>query len=51
MAKYAGVDISYCQPNVDYAALKSGKILGYPVKFAMIRAAYGTNMDLSLIHI
>lgn len=25
MAKYAGVDISYCQPNVDYAALKSGK--------------------------
>lgn len=45
MAKYAGVDISYCQPDVDYSALKSGKILGYPVKFAMIRAAYGTNMD------
>lgn len=43
--KYAGVDISYCQPDVDYAALKSGKILGYPVKFAMIRAAYGTNID------
>ena len=45
MAKYAGIDISYCQPDVDYSALKSGKILGYPVKFVMVRAAYGTSMD------
>ncbi len=45
MAKYAGIDISAWQTDVDYSALKAGKILGYPVKFVMIRAAYGTSMD------
>lgn len=45
MANYAGIDISYCQPNVDYAELKAGRILGYPVKFVMVRAAYGTSID------
>jgi len=43
--KYAGVDMSYCQTNVDYKALKAGKICGKPVKFAMLRFSYGAWQD------
>ena len=43
--KYAGIDISYCQPNVDYKALAAGTILGSKIKFVMIRAAYGKTED------
>ncbi len=43
--KYAGVDLSYANANIDYKELKSGKILGYPVKFAMLRLGHGTNKD------
>lgn len=46
MAQYAGVDISYCQPDVDYNALKNGSILGYKVKFAMLRISYGKTLDV-----
>ncbi len=43
--KYAGVDLSYANASVDYKALKAGSILGYPVKFAMLRLGHGTNKD------
>lgn len=52
MAKYAGVDLSYVQSKVDYEALASGNILGYKVRFAMIRIGYSTTLDrLALKHI
>ena len=41
MAKYAGVDISYCNGSVDYKTLKKAKIDGGTVKFAMLRTSYG----------
>ena len=40
MLKIKGVDISYCQQNIDYSALKSAG-----VKFAIIRAGIGTRTD------
>ena len=45
--KYAGVDMSYCQPTncIDYKALKQAKIKGYTVKFAMLRFSYGMSRD------
>lgn len=43
--KYAGIDISYCQPKVDYNALASGYIKNYKIKFVMIRAAVGLKED------
>ena len=43
--KYAGVDISYCQPIVDYNALAKGSINGSKIKFVLIRAAYGLKED------
>lgn len=45
VTKYAGVDLSYCQQNVDYKALKKGLIKDKPVKFAMLRIGYGTKKD------
>ncbi|MDE7089949.1 MAG: hypothetical protein K2O54_07505, partial [Prevotella sp.] len=45
MTKYAGVDLSYANANVDYKALKAGTINGYKVKFAMLRLGHGTNKD------
>nr|DAY55159.1 MAG TPA: hypothetical protein [Caudoviricetes sp.] len=45
MAKYAGVDISYCNGSVDYKTLKKAKIDGGTVKFAMLRTSYGCNKD------
>lgn len=45
MAKYAGIDISYCQPNVDYAAVKAGKMGTLAIKYVMVRAAYGCRED------
>ena len=52
MAKYAGVDLSYVQSKVDYKALAAGMLLGYKVRFAMIRIGYSTTMDrLALKHI
>lgn len=52
MAKYAGVDLSYVQRKVDYKALAAGTLLGYKVRFAMIRIGYSTTMDrLALKHI
>ena len=43
---YAGVDMSYHQTDVDYKALKAGKIGNAPVKFAMLRSSLGYNKDL-----
>lgn len=43
--KYAGVDLSYANDDVDYSALKAGKIKGYRVKFAMLRLGHGTTKD------
>ena len=52
MAKYAGIDISKWQYPVDYAAVKSGIILGYKIKYVMIRIGYGTSLDIhALEHI
>ena len=45
MAKYAGVDLSRWNGAVDFKKLKSGKILGSPVKFVMLRLGYGTRLD------
>ena len=45
MAKYAGVDLSRWNGAVDFKKLKSGKILGYPVKFVMLRLGYGTKLE------
>ena len=46
MAKYAGVDLSAWQEQVDYKALKNGKICGAKVKFVMLRASIGLNKDV-----
>lgn len=48
MAKYAGVDISKWNGNVNYTELKSGKINGCAVKFAMLRTSYGYSKDIML---
>lgn len=45
MAKYAGVDLSYAQTDVDYKALSKAKIQGKPLKFAMLRIGHGLNKD------
>ena len=45
MAKYAGIDLSRWNGSVDFKKLKSGKILGSPVKFVMLRLSYGTRLD------
>lgn len=45
MVKYMGVDLSYCNTAIDYKKLKSGKIDGGKVKFAMLRTSYGYNKD------
>lgn len=45
MAKYAGVDLSYAQTDVDYKALSKAKIQGKPLKFAMLRIGHGINKD------
>lgn len=45
MPKYAGVDISCWNTDIDYAALKKAKIEGRTVKFAMIRFSYGKTRD------
>ena len=43
--KYAGVDLSYANANVDYVKLAAGSLEGCRVKFAMLRYSYGTNKD------
>ena len=43
--KYAGVDLSYANANVDYRELKAGTINGFKVKFAMLRLGDGTSKD------
>lgn len=43
--RYAGVDLSYANDDVDYNALKAGKIKGYKVKFAMLRLGHGMTKD------
>lgn len=43
--KYAGVDLSYANDDVDYIALKAGAIKDYKVKFAMLRLGHGTTKD------
>ena len=48
MAKYMGVDLSYCNANVDYKKLKAGKIDGGAVKFAMLRTSIGCKKDTLL---
>ena len=45
MAKYAGVDLSYAQTDVDYKALGKAKIRGKPLKFAMLRIGHGLKKD------
>lgn len=45
MGKYAGIDLSYCQTDVDYKALSKAKIQGKPLKFAMLRIGHGLNKD------
>ena len=43
--KYAGVDLSYANANVDYVKLAAGSLEGCRVKFAMLRFSYGCNKD------
>ena len=43
--KYAGVDLSYANANVDYKQLAAGSLEGCRVKFAMLRFSYGCNKD------
>ena len=42
----AGVDMSVYQTEVDYKALKAGKIGNAPVKFAMLRSSIGYSKDV-----
>ena len=52
MSSYSGIDISVYQHPVDYAAVKSGEILGKKIKYVMIRIGYGTSLDIhALEHI
>ena len=48
MAKYMGVDVSYCNGGIDYKALKAAKIDGGAVKFAMLRTSIGCRKDTLL---
>lgn len=48
MAKYMGVDLSYCNGGVDYKTLKKAKIDGGTVKFAMLRTSIGCRKDTLL---
>lgn len=48
MAKYMGVDVSYCNGSIDYKALKAAKIDGGAVKFAMLRTSIGCRKDTLL---
>lgn len=43
--KYAGVDLSYANANVDYKQLAAGSLEGCKLKFAMLRFSYGTYKD------
>lgn len=43
--KYAGVDLSYANANVDYKQLAAGTLEGSRVKFAILRFSYGCNQD------
>ncbi len=45
MPKYAGVDISRWNTDIDYPALKKARLGGYAVKFAMLRFSYGRARD------
>lgn len=45
MAKYAGIDISVYQQNIDYKKLANATICGSKNKFVFIRCAYGTTED------
>jgi GH25 family lysozyme M1 (1,4-beta-N-acetylmuramidase) len=45
MAQYAGIDISYCQPIVDYTKVKNGTISGSKIKYVMVRSGYSTTED------
>jgi len=45
MSKYTGVDLSRHNNNIDYKQLKSARIDGRAVKFAMLRCSYGCGKD------
>lgn len=45
MSKYAGVDLSRHNTNIDYKQLKAARIDGRAVKFAMLRSSYGCSKD------
>lgn len=48
MSKYAGVDISRHNSDIDYKKLKAARIDGRAVKFAMLRSSYGCSKDVLL---
>lgn len=48
MSKYAGVDISRHNSDIDYKKLKAARIDGRAVKFAMLRSSYGCTKDVLL---
>lgn len=45
MASYAGIDISTWQTDVDYKKLATATIGGKKIKYAFVRAGYGTTED------
>ena len=43
--KFAGIDVSQWQGEIDFKAVKEGKIKGLPVSFVMIRATVNKSVD------
>lgn len=43
--KYAGIDVSSYQGNIDFNAVKAGKLKDIPVSFVIIRISAGKNPD------
>ncbi len=43
--KYAGIDVSSYQGNIDFKAVKAGKLKDTPVSFVMVRISAGNNPD------
>ncbi len=47
--KYAGIDVSSYQGNIDFKAVKAGKLKDTPVSFVIIRISAGKNPDTRAI--
>ena len=43
--KYAGIDVSYYQGEIDFNAVKAGRLKDIPISFVMVRLTVGMQLD------